>query len=409
MSVESVKLHYVDKIKLISRDARFTIVSWMFSAFAFGISDVIFNLYLLEAGFGEDFLGFFLSISMFIAGGLAIFAGMVADRYSRKRILLVANVIILIAIAIQYTTLEPSFLLLSQVLYGLGFGFTNVCWQPYTAHVTTAEERVHVFSVRYAFFLVASLLGSLAGGFLPTIWRNLSIAVDLLSAYRLSLWVAIIPAGLAALAVVPMSLDRPSETHKISIRSSNVRNRGFIGKYALAWSVSGFGAGLFIQFVNVFFNRVFQADEVTIGIIFAVSTLVMAAGNFVSPAIVDRYGKLASIILFQTLSFPFLFVLSWSPTIYIAAIGFVSRALFMNIAWPVMDVFYMEGLEKEERSTAMGVINAGDSLSRAFGLNIGGVLMAAGFLREPFAIAGVLYLISVVLFYVFFGRSSESS
>jgi predicted MFS family arabinose efflux permease len=65
----------------------------------------------------------------------------------------------------------------------------------------------------------------------------------------------------------------------------------------------------------------------------------------------------------------------------------------------------MEGLDKEERSTAMGVITAGDSLSRAFGLNLGGALMAAGLLREPFAVAGILYGVSVILFYIFFGRN----
>jgi len=409
MVTDSPRLHYAAKLKLIGRDARLTIVSWMFAAFAFGISDVIFNLYLIESGFGEDFLGFFLSISNFIAGGLAIFAGMIADRRSRKRILLGGNIVVLLAIVIQYTTLDSSILLLSQVLYGLGFGFTNVCWQPYTAHVTTDEERVHVFSIRYAFFLTASFLGALAGGFLPTLWTNLGLAVDLLSAYRLSLWVSVIPSILATLVIVPMTVDRPSEIKEKVLRFSNIRNRGFIGKYALAWSISGLGAGLFIQLVNVFFNEAFHVGEVTIGIIFAINTLVMAAGNFVSPAIVERFGKLGAIIWFQGLSVPFLFLLSWSPVLYIAAIGFVARALFMNVAWPVMDVFYMEHLNKEERSTAMGVINAGDSLSRAVGLNIGGPLMALGFLRAPFAIAGVLYFASLVLFYFFFGRSSEPS
>jgi MFS family permease len=330
---------------------------------------------------------------------------MVADRYSRKRILLGGSIVILVAVIIQYTTLDPALLLFSQILYGLGFGFINVCWQPYTAHVTTDEERVHVFSIRYAFFLVASFLGSLTGGFLPTLWMNLGLATDLLTAYRLSLWISLIPIGLAALAIVPMTVDRPSENRERVFRFSNIRSRGFIGKYAFAWTISGLGAGLFIQFVNVFFNRAFQADEVTIGLIFAINTLIMAVGNFASPAIVDRFGKVGTIIWFQGLSIPFLFLLSWSPELYIAAIGFVSRAMFMNIAWPVMDVFYMEQLQKEERSTAMGIINAGDSLSRAVGLNIGGPLMAAGFLRAPFAFAGILYFLSLIMFYFFFGKN----
>lgn len=409
MLITPRRLNYIEKIRLINRDARFTIASWMFSAFAFGISDVIFNLYLLEAGFREDFLGFFLSISMFVAGGLAIFAGIVADKISRKRILLGGNIIILIAITIQYTSVNPAFLIISQIMNGLGFGFSNVCWQPYTAQITTEEERVHVFSIRYALFLLTSFLGSLTGGFLPRLWTNLGLAVDLLSAYRFSLWVALIPLGLAVLSIVPMSVDRPVQIRKISFEFSNIQNRAFIGKYAFAWAISGFGAGFFLQFMNVFFNRAFQADEVTIGIIFAINTLVMAAGNFVSPAIVDRVGKLASIIWFQALSVPFLFLLSWSPVISIATIAFVSRALFMNIAWPVMDVFFMEGLDEEERSTAMGIINASDSLPRALGLNIGGVLLALGFLRVPFMLAGVLYAASVVLFYVFFRKYERKS
>jgi MFS family permease len=407
MSVEIMKLGYMDKIRLISRDARLTIAAWMFSAFGFGINDVLFNLYLLEAGFGEDFLGFFLSISMFLAGGLAILAGMVADRYSRKKILLVANSTLFIAILIQYSTISPLYLLLSQLLYGIGFGFTNVCWQPYTTSVTTEEERVHVFSVRFAFFLVASLLGSLIGGFLPTIWTNLGVAVNLLTAYRFSLWVALIPLALVVLTIIPMTTDIVNKKRR-SFNFGNVRNRGFIGKYAFAWTVSGLGAGMFVSFFNVFFSLAFNADSTTIGIIFAFNTLVMAAGNFASPAIVDRFGKLATIIWFQVASVPFLLSLAWSPVLYFAIFGFVGRALFMNIAWPVMDVFYMEGLEKEEQSTAMGVINAGDSLSRAVGLNIGGWLLAAGLLRAPFALATVFYTASIVIFYWFFGRTGKT-
>jgi MFS family permease len=195
-----------------------------------------------------------------------------------------------------------------------------------------------------------------------------------------------------------------SRFHFIRRYFSNIHNRRFIGKYALAWTVSGLGAGLFVHFFNIFFNITFGVDSATIGIIFAVYTLIVAGGNFLSPAIVDRFGKIGTIIWFQIFSIPFLAILSWSPVLYIAVIGFIGRGLAMNIAWPVMDVFYMEGLDKEEQSTAMGVINTGDSLSRAIGVNIGGVLLASGFLRAPFALAIIFYVASIILFYWYFGR-----
>jgi len=422
MIEEPVRLGYMAKIRLISRDARLTIISWMFLAFALGIHDVIFNLYLIEAGFLEDFIGFFLSISMFLIGILAIPAGVIADRRSRKRIILIGGIATFTAYVIQYNTLLPSALLFSQLLYGLGSGLIGVCWQPYTVSVTTAQERVHVFSVRFAFFLVANLLGSLIGGFLPTLWIGLGFATNLLEAYKYSLWIALVPLALSVLTIAKMTVDTPKKTQSIvkfhDIEKiprfyfigrffSNIRNRSFIGKYAIAWTVSGLGAGLFIHFFNIFFSIAFGADSATIGIIFAIYMVVIAAGNFVSPAIVDRFGKLGTIIWFQVLSIPFLALLSWSPILSIAVLGFVGRGLAMNIAWPVMDVFYMEGLEKEEQSTAMGVINTGDSLSRAIGVNIGGVMLASGLLRAPFALAIIFYVASIILFYWYFGRGDK--
>jgi MFS family permease len=164
---------------------------------------------------------------------------------------------------------------------------------------------------------------------------------------------------------------------------------------------------MIVHTFNMFFSLAYSADSVTIGIIFGINTLVMAGGNFLSPTIVDRFGKLGTIIWFQVLSLPFLASLAWSPILATGALGFIGRALFINIAWPVMDVFYMEGLDKAERSTAMGIINTGDSLSRALGLNIAGWLLGAGLLRVPYALAAILYTISIALFYYFFGTTSS--
>jgi MFS family permease len=374
-------------------------MSWAFGA---GINEVLFNLYLLEAGFGEDFIGFFLSISLFLTGALAIFVGILADRFPRKRMILVGYTVVLLSIFIQYSTLNPVFLLGSQLLNGIGFAITGVCWQPYTISVTTEEERVHVFSIRFALFMVASFFGSLTGGFLPTIWESLGFTTNLLGAYRFSLWTALVPMSIGALIVTRMATDQV-DTTRVSFGISRIRNRMFIGKYALAWTLSGLAAGLFVQFFNVFYRLAFSLDEATIGIIFALNTLVTIGANFASPAIVERFGILGTIIWFQVASLPFLALLAWSPTLTLAILSQMGRGLFIYIAFPVMDVFYMENLEKEERATAMGVINAGDALSRAVGLNIGGWFLAIGLLRAHFALALIFYIISVVLFYYFFG------
>ncbi|MFW9847406.1 MAG: MFS transporter, partial [Candidatus Thorarchaeota archaeon] len=380
------RLGYFQKISLINRDARLTVVSNMGLAFTWGINDVVFNLYLLEAGFTADFIGFFLSVSMFLTAAFAILAGMMTDRRSRKKTLLIGTAVLFIATAFQYSTLSVVGLLLSQVFLGTAWAFLGVAWTPYTTSVTTEEERQHLFSVRFGFWVIANFIGYILGGFLPSFWELIGLSNDLFWSYRFTLWAALIPLAVSWLSIFFMSTDRPQNGDR-DWSFQNVKNWGFIWKYNIHWTITGVGAGFFVMFLNIFFNQAFNADSATIGVIFAINTVILASGNFAYPMLVERIGKTWTIIGSQTLSIPFLMLLSWSPTLGIAAIAYISRNVMMHVQLPVMDVFFMEGLEKEEQSTAMGVINTGDAVGRAISTNIGGWLLAAGMLRAPFSMA----------------------
>jgi MFS family permease len=129
--VEEVKLGYLDKIRLFRRDARLFIILGAFNAYAFGISGVIFNLYMEARGFSEDFLGFFLSVSMFATAALAIFAGIIVDRISRWKTVVLASTVSFVSLFIQYSILNEISLLSSQVFIGIASAFTQVAWSPY--------------------------------------------------------------------------------------------------------------------------------------------------------------------------------------------------------------------------------------------------------------------------------------
>ena len=124
-------LGYIGKVRLFKKDAKLYIAIWCLGSFSFGISGVVFNLYLQEAGFAEDFIGFFLSVSMFATAAVAFVAGLLTDKASRKKIILAANVVVYISVFVQYTTLNPMGLLLSQVFLGLSSAFREVAWSPY--------------------------------------------------------------------------------------------------------------------------------------------------------------------------------------------------------------------------------------------------------------------------------------
>ena len=80
----------------------------------------------------------------------------------------------------------------------------------------------------------------------------------------------------------------------------------------------------------------------------------------------------------------------------------------MNMAGPVSSAFFMEGLRREERATAMGVVRTGDSLARGVAANIGGWMLAAGLYREPYLLVSGLYIVGIFMFYHFFrGKEDE--
>jgi len=404
----SSELGYIDKIQLFKRDARLFVASNATGSFAFGFNSVIFNLYMVEGGFSEDFLGFFLSVSMFATALIAIGAGMVSDRRSRKKIMLAASLISFVSFIIQYTVLDPVLLVMSQIFYGFSSAFTQVSWSPYITELSTNEERAHLFGVSGGISLLTVLAGNILGGFLPQLLLGtLGPASSLFFAYRYTLLISLIPMAISSLLVIPMSSDSPAQ-HSSRLGFDNVRNWSFIGKYSTTVATVGLGAGMIVLFFNIFFSNVFQADSSLIGLIFGINTIVLAIGNFSAPALADRIGKVKTVVLTEALSIPFLLMIAWSPFLYLAVVAYVSRTVLMNMAGPVSNAFFMEGLSKEERATAVGIVRSGDSLVRGIAANIGGILLAAGLYRLPYILVSGLYVLAVILFYLFFRKEEKT-
>ena len=399
---------YIGKLRLFKRDAKLYIAILSLGSFSFGISGVIFNLYLKDAGFSEDFIGFFLSISMFATAGIAFIAGLFTDKASRKKIILVANVVVFAAIFVQYTTLDPVGLILSQIFLGLSSAFREVAWSPYITDLSSERERAHLFGFAGGVSLLAVLAGNLLGGFLPQLFAGMLEIPEgnsFVVPYQYTLWISLIPSAIAILLVTQMTTDTPTSTN-VRRTLKSIKNWRFIGKYASTITTVGLGAGMIVMFFNLYFTHEFPLDSGLLGIIFAINTILLSVGNFLAPAFADRIGKVRTVVVTEILSIPFLVMLWWAPILQFAVLGYVARSVLMNMSGPVSNAFFMEGLTKEERATAVGVVRTGDSLVRAIAANVGGWLLALGLYRLPYLLVSGLYILGIVLFFGFF-RNSE--
>jgi MFS family permease len=400
---DTAKLGYIDKLHLFKRDARLYILIMSTSAFANGINSVIFNLYLEGEGIhSADFIGFFLSISLFATAGISFIAGLLADRHSRKKILLASNTVSFAFVAFQYLTLDSLALISSAVLIGISGAFTQVAWSPYMTDLSTDEERAHLFGVSHGVSLLALFVGNLFGGLLPGFFSGLfGYLPESTPAYRLTLLAALVPSAISLVLIVFMTSDPPCRsTPQLGLK--NVTNWDFIGKYASTVTVVGLGAGVIVMFFNLFFKYRFSAGSEVIGIIFGINTIVLSSGSFLAPALADRIGRVRTVVVTEALSLPFLLTIGLADSLPIAVTGYIVRNVLMNMASPVSNAFFMEGLTKEERATAVGVVRTGDSLVRGIAANIGGWFLAMGMYQTPYFVVAGLYVLAVVLFYVFF-------
>jgi MFS family permease len=77
----------------------------------------------------------------------------------------------------------------------------------------------------------------------------------------------------------------------------------------------------------------------------------------------------------------------------------------MNMASPLSQSMIMGLVAEEERGAASGLSGALWRLPNALSTFIGAWLMGIGFLAEPFFIAGLFYILSIMLFWSYFKKA----
>jgi MFS family permease len=90
---------YAAKVMRFSFNARMYLLFVFLTTLNLGIYGVIFNLYILRLGFGEDLLGLILSSASTATGLFAIPAAFICDRLGRKRTLLLSSVLSVLSIS----------------------------------------------------------------------------------------------------------------------------------------------------------------------------------------------------------------------------------------------------------------------------------------------------------------------
>jgi MFS family permease len=219
---------------------------------------VMFNLYLLSAGFDIKFVGLLVGIDMLFHGLFAFPAGLIGDRLGRRRTFFLATTMNITARVVTLLTLNPTALIILTCFRGMGEGFHMVVGAPFMMENSQPEERPHLFTINFSFQNLSRFVGFLAGGFLPLFWAGI-LGVPNIDP-EAGRWALITSLPLTFVSLIPLIMMREKpmelvESIKDLVTLKNIVNFSILAKLGICSLLLGLSFGFMIRFFNIFFQE----------------------------------------------------------------------------------------------------------------------------------------------------------
>ena len=393
---------YFENLGLFSRNARLFLVGTFFMGMGFSGFMLLFNLYLKEMGFLESRIGNIITATTLGTVIMALPASVLIRKVPIKRLLLIATPIATFSYLIQLSVSTYHLIIAGGFMAGLAAVFSRVASGPFFMRNSTQKERPYLFSMQFALWLVAGIIGSLLAGFLPGIIER-SGTVSYL-AYRYTLYIF---ACLVLVALLPYSMIKEMPVGKVD--KMKIHSWRLILKLFLPGLTVGIGAGLSIPFLNLYFKNVFQTATSYIGILYSGQQFLMITGLLIAPVIAEKIGKIRTVVVSQLVSIPFLVVLGLTTNFVLAIIAFLVRAALMNMAQPLFTNFAMERVKHDEQAFTNALLVIAWTAGWGASASVGGFLIERFSYTIPFLSTSVLYLISTVIIFAFFRKEAVVS
>lgn len=370
---------------------------------------VALNLYLHRLGLDAATIG---AINGLPAIANLIFGapfGRLADRYGFRPFFLAGSVVSPLAAVAMAWSDAPFWLMVLAFIQGIGTTTGWVMSTPFLSNETPRERLVEVLSINGALSGLVGFFGSLLAGVLPmVVGYLLAVPSDALLPLR---WTYTVGA-LLALGSIPFLYAiretghmHPDGTRAAPRRPTTPLNHRLIAKLLLVDALIALGAGMMVPFFQLFFFLRFRFSPTAIGVVFAVGSVVSSAATLLAPKLVQRFGTIRTTIATQTASLPFLAALAWIPSAPLAVVSYWMRGSTMNMASPAYAAFEMEMIPSDQRGTLAGMQAVFGGMGRGgIGPFVSGYLQSHGGFGPAFSVTLVLYALSSLMAWIFFGR-----
>ncbi len=357
-------------------------------------------IYLVEIGFTNSQVGVIFGFSL--AGGFVISViVMLTSRGVSTRTWSVVNMLITALAGVLLIVSNDFWILIIGGFFG-SYAASGAHWggmmqleQTGIAAVVPQQRRTRAYSNLTIASSAGRAIGALLAG-LSTLLIN-TFEWEPISAYHAILWLYVGMHGIAALvylilskAVHPQSIDS-NNTSSFFVNPFKARARRPILTISSLFAIDSFAGGMvFESFVSFWFFTKFGMSAAAIGGLLIGAHALNIASLALAPWVAKRIGLLNTLVFTQVVSNITLILFAFAPTVIIAVVLWLLRALFDEMDVPTRQAYMMGITETDEHSIMAGTANLGRGLGRIPSATVTGWLWAGALTVTPWIAAGTL-------------------
>jgi MFS family permease len=385
----------------LPQEAKYLIYSAALPFVAYGMfyTDIAFFLTSVQ-GLSIPVMGLIITVmglSTFIA---SIPLGAAADKYGRKKLYIIGNIMASVIIAVFALTTNVAILLVAAVAEGISEAAFAASANALLAEKAQEDQRTSAYSL---FGFVQSIAFGAGSLIIPVIVIFESFGFNNQEGHiLLYIILAILSLG-STLFMLRVKEPRRVKRHGVSLLNLLPhKSTDPLLRYLFASGLVAVGAGLVVPLMTTWLELQYGISDTISGPILGISALVTGVATLAGPWLARRVGIVKAITITQGVSTIFMFATPFAFGFVWAGLTYTLRSFLINMSTPLEQSMIMGIVIEDERGAASGISSAIWSLPNALSTFVGAYLLSLGFLAAPFILSGIIYLVSIILFWYLF-------
>lgn len=369
--------------------------------FCYGFLSVVLALYLSRVGLSEGQIGLLFSLTLAGDAGISLWLTTSADRFGRRRTLLLGALLMVLAGAAFLLTDRILLLLIAAVIgvispSGNEIGPFLSVEQAGLSQIVLPQKRTGTFAWYNLAGSFATATGALAGGWLAQLlqaggWSALESYKAVLAGYAL---------GGLILCALFLKLSPAVEVSERAAAGAKLilglhRSRSVVARLSALFALDAFAGGLLLQSMLAYWFHVrFGVEEGVLGSIFFGANLLAGISALLAVRLAKRFGLINTMVFTHIPSNLLLMLVPLMPSLPLAVGVLLARFSISQMDVPTRQSYTMAVVSPDERSAAAGVTGIARSVGAALSPALAGLMLASrALLSLPFFLAGGLKIV----------------